>query len=141
MPRRLLPPHLDLRPRSKFAPRKLMVTGAMAASIAGLLTLSWPLLSGSHYRTEIGEIRRIALSDGSVALVNSGSDLQVRYEKAARQLRLDEGEVWFKVAKNLQRPFIVDIDGVHVRAIGTAFSVRRRDDSVEVVVTEGTVRV
>lgn len=134
------PSVMDDRPRARFSPRRLMAGGAIAASLAGLMALSWPLLGGEHYHTGIGEIRRIALSDGSVALVNSGSDLQVRYVKAARQLRLDEGEVWFKVAKNPQRPFIVDIDGVHVRAVGTAFSVRRHDDSVEVVVTEGIVR-
>jgi transmembrane sensor len=129
-----------IRPQWNFVSRKLMAAGAIAASIACLLILSWPMLAGEHYHTEIGEIRRIALSDGSVALVNARSDLIVRYAKATRQLRLDEGEVWFKVAKNPKRPFVVDVEDVHVRATGTAFSVRRRDDRVVVVVTEGTVQ-
>ncbi|CAN5669684.1 FecR domain-containing protein [soil metagenome] len=121
--------------------RRLVLPIAIAAGLAAVLALPWTLQRGQEYRTEVGEIRRIALSDGSLAVVNSGSDLQVHYEKAARQLRLDEGEAWFKVAKNTHRPFIVEASGVHIRATGTAFSVRRRDGAVEVVVTEGAVRV
>ena len=121
--------------------RRLAVPAGLAACMAGALVASWIALSGEQYRTEIGEIRRIALSDGSVAMVNSGSDLEVRYEEGLRQLRLDEGEAWFKVARNKQRPFVVDADDVHVRATGTAFSVRRRKGAVEVLVTEGSVLV
>jgi len=45
------------------------------------------------------------------------------------------------VAKNKERPFIVSASGVDVRAVGTAFNVRLGGKSVEVVVTEGRVRV
>src|SRR6185312_13816101 len=36
-------------------------------------------------------------------------------------------------------PFLVSAGDVRVRAIGTAFSVRRRDDGADVLVTEGVV--
>lgn len=119
--------------------RRFLLPTALAASLAGLLFFAWAYPWGETYHTEIGEIRRVALSDGSVAIVNSGSELEVNYHKAVRTLKLDEGEAWFKVAKNRQRPFIVAVEGVHVRATGTAFSVRRRTRSVEIVVTEGAV--
>ena len=45
------------------------------------------------------------------------------------------------MAKNPARPFIVAVGGVRVRAVGTAFDVRLRPDSIEVLVTEGKVRV
>lgn len=121
--------------------RRFVLPVALAAGLVAVLALPWALQPGQEYRTEVGEIRRIALSDGSLAVVNSGSDLQVRYEKDARQLRLDEGEAWFKVAKNTHRPFTVEAAGIHIRATGTAFSVRRRNGAVDVVVTEGAVRV
>lgn len=130
---------LPSQPTAKTRKRARMAGGAIAACLVGLATLSWSALSGQHYRTDVGEIRRVALTDGSVAMVNSDSDLRVRYEKTVRELRLEEGEVWFKVAKNVERPFVVEADGVHVQATGTAFSVRRRAGAVEIVVTEGTV--
>jgi transmembrane sensor len=44
-----------------------------------------------------------------------------------RQVKLDRGEAWFQVAKDPQRPFVVESGPVRVRAVGTAFSVRRRE--------------
>jgi transmembrane sensor len=45
------------------------------------------------------------------------------------------------VAKNPDRPFVVEVDGVAVRAIGTAFNVRRMAGALEVLVTEGRVQI
>jgi transmembrane sensor len=49
------------------------------------------------------------------------------------------GEAWFEVAKDPRRPFIVQAGAVRVQAVGTAFSVRRLDGGVQVMVTEGVV--
>ena len=38
-----------------------------------------------------------------------------------------------------RRPFVVNTEGISVRAVGTAFDVLRKSDRIEVVVTEGTV--
>lgn len=119
--------------------KRFFAAGAIAASFVGLIALSWTSWSGPQYRTEVGEIRRVALKDGSVVLVNTSSDLEVNYKKTVRQLRLEDGEAWFKVAKNKHKPFVVDADGVHVQATGTAFAVRRRQGIVNIVVTEGAV--
>jgi transmembrane sensor len=54
---------------------------------------------------------------------------------------LHSGEAHFKVARNEARPFIVAVGEVAVRALGTAFSIDRRGEGVDVVVTEGTVAV
>lgn len=112
---------------------------AAAASIAAVFTLSWSM-RGQEYQTDVGEVRRIALADGSVALINTQSDIAVRYDADKRAVRLDAGEAWFSVARNKAKPFIVDAGNVEVQATGTAFSVRRRDEQVEIVVTEGSVR-
>jgi transmembrane sensor len=45
------------------------------------------------------------------------------------------------VAKYATRPFIVEAGNKRVVAVGTKFSVRREGEAVEVVVTEGKVRV
>jgi len=56
-------------------------------------------------------------------------------------VELRSGEAHFSVSKNLQRPFVVAARETMVRAVGTAFSVRFNPDSLEVLVTEGTVRM
>ncbi|HLP26553.1 MAG TPA: FecR domain-containing protein, partial [Acidobacteriota bacterium] len=58
-----------------------------------------------------------------------------------RRIELLRGEAHFDVAKNPARPFIVAANHVAVRAVGTAFNVRLRDDAVDVLVTEGKVQV
>jgi transmembrane sensor len=54
---------------------------------------------------------------------------------------LTRGEAHFTVAKNRERPFIVSAAGVDVRVVGTVFNVRLRSEAVDVLVTEGKVRV
>lgn len=43
------------------------------------------------------------------------------------------------MAKDKSRPFIVEAGPIRVQAVGTAFSVRRRDNGAEILVTEGVV--
>ncbi|EIZ78815.1 anti- sigma [Novosphingobium sp. Rr 2-17] len=115
------------------------VIGAMAASAAlGFVGWRWSQ-TPSAYVTKLGEIRRLPLSDGSVMTMNSGSELTVTMAEQAREVQLTQGEAWFEVAKDAKRPFVVAAGDVRVRAVGTAFSVRRRETGVEILVTEGVV--
>ena len=83
---------------------------------------------------------RQALADGSIVELKDGSRLDVRFTPGERRVRLT-GEAHFTVAKNPARPFIVEAHGIEVRAVGTAFNVRVDAAAVEVLVTEGKVRV
>jgi transmembrane sensor len=61
---------------------------------------------------------------------------------AARKIRLLEGEAFFEVAHDAERPFSVESSAGSVRALGTSFSTRLRDRQVlEVTVEEGRVQV
>jgi len=114
--------------------------GGIAAAIAGGIGLRlWP--KGTPISTGIGEIRRLPLDDGSVAVVNSASRIRVAFTRDRRDIELAEGEAWFEVARNRNRPFTVHAGPVRVQAVGTAFDVRRRDGGSEVTVTEGTVKL
>ncbi|MES2056815.1 MAG: FecR domain-containing protein [Pseudomonadota bacterium] len=122
-----------------FSRRKLVGGGALiAAAVAGIGGgLLWP--AGESFTTTIGEVRRLSLSDGSVATINTASRLTVAMAKRTRQITLDDGEAWFEVAHDKARPFLVSVGDVHVRAVGTAFSVRRHADGVDILVTQGVV--
>ena len=126
-------------PAPRFSRRGLLVGGgaAIAASIAGVALLS----GGTSYATAVGEIRRVPLGDGSIAAINTASAIDVRLAETGRDVRLDRGEAWFQVASDSNRPFVVAAGRARVRAVGTAFSVRRGDGGAHVLVTEGVVEV
>jgi transmembrane sensor len=81
------------------------------------------------------------LSDGSVVELKTGAEIAVEFTAALRRVRLVRGEAHFTVTKNRARPFVVVASGIEVRAVGTAFSVDRRENSVGLLVTEGRVSV
>ena len=116
---------------------------AMAASVALAAfggAVAYDHLAG-RISTERGEVRRIALEDGSILTLNGSSAVQVRYEDDIRRIILRRGEASFDVAHNKQRPFVVSAEGLDVRAVGTEFVVGIEDGGVEVTVEEGVVAV
>lgn len=84
---------------------------------------------------------RLMLEDGSVVELNRGAHVTVQFTSGERRVRLDRGEAHFAVTKDTSRPFIVTAHGIDVRAVGTAFNVRMDAAALEVLVTEGRVRV
>ena len=115
---------------------------AAAAAIALLLLAASTLRTQRHTaETAVGAFQKFDLPDGSVAQLNTNSAIDATFTAAERRIRVVRGEVFFNVTKDPTRPFIVTSGPVAVRAIGTAFNVRQRVDSIEVLVTEGRVRV
>lgn len=84
---------------------------------------------------------RLALPDGSRVELKDGTQLVVQYSDRERRVKLTGGEAHFSVWKDAARPFVVDAGGVEVRAVGTAFNVRLEGADVQVLVTEGRVKV
>lgn len=118
---------------------RLGAAGLVAAIAVGLGWRRW--LGVTPISTAVGEIRRLPLDDGSLAVVNSASHIRVAFTHDRRDIELARGEAWFEVAKNRTRPFTVVAGNVRIQAVGTAFDVRRRDGASEVMVTEGKVKV
>lgn len=94
-----------------------------------------------HYATRIGERLSVTLEDGTTISLNTDSEAQVAYSGAVRRVHLLRGEALFDVARHADWPFEVVAGDQSVRALGTVFSVRRRDDEIEVVLVEGRVAV
>src|SRR3546814_13896268 len=66
------------------------------------------------------------------------SDL-VTMKPQVREIALNDGEAWFQVAKDRARLFVVEVGDVRVRAVCTAFGVKRTAGGVDVHVPEGVV--
>jgi transmembrane sensor len=135
----------ELRESSSIRLLRRSIPWASAASVVlGLATAFW-LWQGNvrtNPATAAGEIRQVPLADGSRLTLDERSSVSVQYETATRRVRLEFGEVLFEVAKDPKRPFVVQAGNIRVRAVGTAFVVRRRPDGdVEVTVSEGTVDI
>ena len=127
--------------------RRLSRNIMIAAGIAILLFLNAAVVtirtySGvERYETAVGEIRDIALEDGSILHLNSDSEAEVRFTDRGRKVRIMKGEASFEVAHDPARPFDVEARSAVIHATGTAFNVRMRPSMVELTVTHGSVTV
>jgi transmembrane sensor len=130
---------------AEVPPARHWTPWAYAAGVALVAAASlgiWFSYIHTHVTTAIGEIRQVPLEDGSRVTLDTRSQIAVEYEPKQRVVRLESGEALFEVAKDARRPFVVQAGDVRVRAVGTAFVVRRRSDNdIDVTVTKGTVDV
>jgi transmembrane sensor len=131
-----------LVPRPRPAPRRAGAWAALAAA-AAVAVLATVLMRtpGPTAETLVGAFQKLDLPDGSVVQLNTDTAIATTFTAAQRHVRILRGEAYFAVAKDAARPFVVTVGPVAVRAVGTAFNVRQRDAAVEVLVTEGQVRV
>lgn len=91
-----------------------------------------------------GERIQIMFQDGTKVYINSDSKL--RYPKKfalnTREVFL-EGEAYFVVAKNKNRPFIVNLNGPAIHVLGTSFNVQDYPENKDIVVCldEGNINL
>ncbi|MCC5908206.1 MAG: FecR domain-containing protein [Balneolaceae bacterium] len=94
--------------------------------------------------TDKGEKARVTFSDGTRVTLNSASSVQFpqEFRGDTREVFL-EGEAYFEVAHNPDKPFIVHSQDAEIEVLGTEFNVRgwNEDPNVEVVVRGGKVSV
>jgi transmembrane sensor len=140
-------PELSVEPNPDlFAPparrrwRVLVPVLALAAALVLGLFVWRATPTPAPQKSYLRVNERQALADGSWVELKDGSRIEVNFTPSERRVRLT-GEAHFRVAKNPACPFIVEAHGVEVRAVGTAFNVRLDTGSVEVLVTEGKVRI
>src|SRR5699024_2451974 len=95
-----------------------------------------------HYMTEAGEQQKLVLRDGTIIRLNSSTQLWISgtYGEPVRAVTL-QGEAYFEVTHNKEKPFIIHAAGTSIKDLGTAFNVRALpgEDNVQVAVTEGKV--
>lgn len=137
-------PHNPGPPRHSFHARRRRAGWAVAVGglvMAGAAFWLLDLTAGHTLRTAPGERREVTLADGSIVNLAPDSEIRVQFIESERDLRLLRGEAFFRVHKNAQRPFVVEVAGNRVRAVGTTFGVRRDQAGAVVTVLEGVVSV
>ncbi len=143
---------------SKYAGRNLSFLFKWAAVIlisAGIGTVLGYIiqanrLNGKNYlasneiNVPLGSQSRIVLPDSTEVWLNAGSRLTYseEYGKETRTVHLD-GEGYFKVFKNPDKPFIVETKKAKIRALGTEFNVKAYPDEnkTETFLVKGSVMI
>jgi len=103
--------------------------------------------SGQRYSELIvpmGSRAQLSLSDGTTVTLNAGSSLKYdnRFGISDRVVQL-EGEGYFNVAKDSERPFTVKTTHLNVMALGTIFNIKAYSDdkTIETTLVEGSVKI
>ncbi|HSC37453.1 MAG TPA: FecR domain-containing protein [Chitinophagaceae bacterium] len=148
----------DILPRAVRA--KKIFRWSMAASIGGLIVLVlWFFSTGNRNNTgqaavaaggmlektnRLGRTLSLKLEDGSSILLKPGASLHypTHFQPDKREVWL-EGEAFFVVSKNPDRPFFVYHKNLVTHVLGTSFNVRAdpSEKLVEVSVVTGRVQV
>ena len=123
----------------------IWVTSVVAACMAVFAFIGWNvndrhectccLISSAESK---GEFK---LPDGTIVCLNKGTRLYYSNEMKGkvREVML-EGEAYFDVAKDAERPFIVKADDMSIKVLGTRFTVSAFDDGpVTAYLEEGSI--
>ncbi len=126
---------------SAIIPRRMIPnTYWVAASIVLLLGMAlwflWPTKKDTMAGPEVvintqDKRQEIELPDGSRVWVNQRSAFSYEEKEGSRRVKL-EGEAFFEVTPDPERPFLVLTDGATTRVVGTSFNVRAYPDEEEV---------
>ncbi len=85
------------------------------------------------------------LSDGSIITLNENTEISYpkNYNKNDKRIVKLEGEAFFEVKPDKEKPFIVDLGKAYVEVLGTKFNVNTKKDSnfIYVYVKKGQVRL
>lgn len=82
----------------------------------------------------------LQLADGTRVWLNAGTSLRYPVAFSGQERRVElRGEGYFEVAKDSASPFVVSVNGVDVRVLGTSFNVSAYSDEVVTTLVEGKV--
>ncbi len=116
------------------------------ASITAILGIMFfmqqpPTFTPEVYQTTTSEVQEITLADGSIVTLGAMSRLEVLYTDDRRNVSLEQGQAFFDVARNPEKPFYVKAQDTTIRVLGTKFDVHLGPQGMTVGVLEGRVQV
>ena len=136
-----------LIPKGAFYRSPVVLRAAAGLAILIMLTVvsKWllndepiePLVFKSKAKTE-----QTTLPDGSKVFMNKHSEIAYSInDKGERKVSL-KGEAFFEVKHDEKKPFVIQVNEVMIKDIGTAFNVKAvpENNTVEVVVESGEVQ-
>jgi transmembrane sensor len=88
-------------------------------------------------------IREFTLPDRSTAVLNKNTVIEYpeAFGSDKREVSFKQGEAFFRVASDAEKPFIIHTTLADVQVVGTAFNIIQHGEVLEVSVDEGKVLV
>jgi len=127
--------------------RQLKIAAAVAAVFLMLSIIGIKLLNPSNSAQIIANgseetTKEILLEDGSIVYLNANATLHYpeKFSSNQRQVTL-QGEAFFEIAKDANRPFRIHTNHSEVEVLGTSFNIDSEKDQTEINVATGKVRV
>lgn len=127
----------------------LMRAAVVAAVVVGIACITYVLFNNNPGKvlamaavSATTTIKTDTLPDSSIVILNKHSQVSYPEQFAGKKRVLQlNGEAFFKVHPDKEKPFEIHTNDVTITVVGTSFNVRSRGDSTEVVVETGIVRV
>lgn len=114
---------------------RLVYTSSEGKNVDGIRFNELEVPRGGEYK--------VKLADGTLVYLNSATRMKypVKFDEKERKVYLS-GEAYFEVAKDPERPFFVEMEGVEVRVYGTSFNVNTyQKESIQAVLVKGSIGV
>lgn len=135
---------LNFAVRQRTRRRRRTAQGVAAVLFVGI-GLTWLVPYYRHtdsFITVAANRQTLKLTDGSQAELNARTAIKTDFRYGRRIVKLEKGEAFFSVAKDVEHPFLVVTPAGTVRVTGTEFNVRVAGDGLaEVTLLEGSVNV
>lgn len=117
-------------------PKKISLNNIFRVAAAMLMVSGLGLLLGRYLlapsiqqiQTAANEVKQVTLPDGSVVWLNQGSLLsfEKKFKGDSRNVTL-EGEAFFEVVKNPEKPFVIQSEQSVTKVLGTSFNLNTRN--------------
>ena len=127
----------------------LMKAAVFTGLVVGIAWMTWYFFNNNPGKVvamatiqATASVKADSLPDGSTVILNKHSQVSYpeKFTGDKRVLQLN-GEAFFTVTHNKEKPFEVHTNNITVTVVGTSFNVRSRGDTTEVIVETGIVKV
>ncbi len=139
------------RQETKMVSMKKYTWMRAAAAVLLLAICGW-FLKNNYYKEDTSKQLLVqtqknvlidTLPDNSIVTLNKNSSIEYDEKFTAgkqRNIKL-KGEAFFNVTPNKEKPFIVKVNDVEVKVVGTSFNIKTINGQIEVIVKTGVVQV
>jgi transmembrane sensor len=137
---------VKIAPVKKMWPYQWLKVAAMVIFMAGAMVIAYILFSKNENKTfavnSLDEVITDTLPDKSVITLNKNSELDYpkKFTGDTRTVSL-KGEAFFSITPNKSKPFIIHVNDVTIKVVGTSFNVKSINGNTEVIVETGIVEV
>lgn len=132
-------------PKKSSASRRLgtALTLLLSVVVPGWLALQSypPAYLLADVRTATGQLETQQLADHTQLTLKGGSGVNLHFDDKQRMVELVRGEILLDVARDPQRPFVVETRQGSIRALGTRFAVRCDESGTVLTMLESKTAV